>query len=65
MDLNDVICVDESWIHLAQDRNQWLDVMNTAVNCEFSESAVINHRSSMVNSFTACFPLHCVRDAAV
>jgi hypothetical protein len=25
-------CVGEDWIHFAQDRDQWLDLVNTAVN---------------------------------
>jgi hypothetical protein len=32
MDLKETGCEDVNWIHLAQDRNQWRDVVNTIMN---------------------------------
>jgi hypothetical protein len=32
MDLRDIGWEDLDWIHLAQDRDQWRDVVNTVMN---------------------------------
>jgi hypothetical protein len=32
MDLREITFVDVNWIHLAQDRDRWRDLMNTVMN---------------------------------
>jgi hypothetical protein len=35
MNLKETGCEDVNWIHLAQDRDQWWAVVNTAMNIRF------------------------------
>jgi hypothetical protein len=32
MDLKEIVCKGVEWLHLAQDRDKWLAVLNTVMN---------------------------------
>jgi hypothetical protein len=32
MSLTETVCKDVDWIHLAQDTNRWLELVNTEIN---------------------------------
>jgi len=40
IDLKELGCEDVQWFDLAQDRNQWRDVVNTVMNLRVPQKAV-------------------------